>query len=181
MPWDKTHKQHSKQRILDSAAFLFTHQGFNKVSINDVMQHAGMTRGAFYNHFKSKTDLYAQAVSIAAQSAHQHLIAQQGFELECLVQGYLQQQFSDQHLCPLAFLTNDIAHNDAAIHHSYTQTFKAFLNSLDTLGLSQDKALQAAVLLIGGVAIANSLDDETLQAKLIKTCQQAILGSSQDA
>lgn len=52
MAWKQDHKENSKQRILQSAAKLFTHNCFKGILIDDVMQHAGLTRGAFYSHFK---------------------------------------------------------------------------------------------------------------------------------
>jgi len=42
---------------------LFNRHGFNAVSIDDVMAEAGLTRGNFYCHFTSKSDLYAQSVA----------------------------------------------------------------------------------------------------------------------
>ena len=62
MPWNAEHKTQSRDRILSSAAQLFSHQGFDAVSIDDVMAHAGLTRGAFYAHFKSKSDMYHQSM-----------------------------------------------------------------------------------------------------------------------
>ncbi|WXA85229.1 TetR/AcrR family transcriptional regulator [Pendulispora rubella] len=41
---------------------MFNRHGFEQVSIDDVMKHAGLTRGGFYNHFTSKDELYAEAV-----------------------------------------------------------------------------------------------------------------------
>jgi AcrR family transcriptional regulator len=32
------------------------------VSIDDLVKHAGLTRGGFYNHFSGKDELYAEAV-----------------------------------------------------------------------------------------------------------------------
>ena len=71
MTWNKTHKKNTKERVLQSAAQLFTQEGYEKISINQVMEHAQLTRGAFYAHFDSKSDLYAQAIKTAANNAHQ--------------------------------------------------------------------------------------------------------------
>lgn len=46
-----------KSEILDLAASLFAAQGYDRVQIDDVMNASGMSRGGFYHHFKSKTDL----------------------------------------------------------------------------------------------------------------------------
>ena len=47
MAWHKTHKEQSKDKILRSAAMLFTHHGFDKISIDQIMKVAKMTRGCF--------------------------------------------------------------------------------------------------------------------------------------
>lgn len=59
MPYSARHKQQTRQRILDSARRRFNTKGFAEVSIGGIMQHAGLTHGGFYRHFKDKDELYA--------------------------------------------------------------------------------------------------------------------------
>lgn len=40
--------------LLESARLLFTERGFSGVSAEEVVQHAGLTRGALYHHFGGK-------------------------------------------------------------------------------------------------------------------------------
>lgn len=47
----------SKQRICDAACELSEKYGYDNISIRDICQAAGVTTGAFYHHFKAKTDL----------------------------------------------------------------------------------------------------------------------------
>ena len=61
MRYDPQHKRRTRQRILESAARLFTARGFDAVSIEDVMRDCGLTRGGFYAHFASKAALYREA------------------------------------------------------------------------------------------------------------------------
>ncbi|MFT4148431.1 MAG: helix-turn-helix domain-containing protein [Micrococcaceae bacterium] len=46
----------SKQQILDTAIQLFTEEGYDKVSMREIAEAAGMTKPALYYHFKSKED-----------------------------------------------------------------------------------------------------------------------------
>src|SRR5262245_51445512 len=62
MPYTVEHKARTRARIVESARVLFNRKGFDQVSIDDIMNHAGLTRGGFYNHFPSKQGLYAEAV-----------------------------------------------------------------------------------------------------------------------
>jgi AcrR family transcriptional regulator len=63
MPYPKTHRKEVKSRIVSSARRLFNLYGFDNVGIQQIMAGAGLTHGAFYNYFRSKTDLYADALA----------------------------------------------------------------------------------------------------------------------
>lgn len=50
--------ERTRKAILESAAKLFTFRGWENVTIQEVIDDVGgITRGAFYHHFKSKADL----------------------------------------------------------------------------------------------------------------------------
>ena len=44
----------TRTMIFNSALSLFSKRGFDSVTIDDICAHAGVSRGTFYNHFKSK-------------------------------------------------------------------------------------------------------------------------------
>ncbi len=46
-----------KQRILNAAADLFVHYGYDKTTVSDIARRAGISKGAIYLHFKSKDHL----------------------------------------------------------------------------------------------------------------------------
>ncbi|MBY0553092.1 TetR/AcrR family transcriptional regulator [bacterium] len=58
----KLQKIESKERILNVASRLFKKNGFTATGIDQIMEEAGLTAGAFYAHFKSKTDLLEQSI-----------------------------------------------------------------------------------------------------------------------
>lgn len=45
----------TKQKIFDTALLLFDQQGYDNVTINEICQQLGLTKGAFYYHFNSKS------------------------------------------------------------------------------------------------------------------------------
>ena len=47
-----------EERILDAAAGLIAHYGYDKTTVSDIAQEAGISKGAVYLHFKSKDDLF---------------------------------------------------------------------------------------------------------------------------
>ncbi|MEW6552703.1 MAG: TetR/AcrR family transcriptional regulator [Actinomycetota bacterium] len=47
----------TRQAIFDTAISLFAKRGYDKVTVDDICEKVGVTKGAFYNHFKSKDQI----------------------------------------------------------------------------------------------------------------------------
>jgi len=47
-----------ERRILEAAAKLIAHYGFDKTTVSDIANEAGISKGAVYLHYKSKDDLF---------------------------------------------------------------------------------------------------------------------------
>jgi TetR/AcrR family transcriptional repressor of nem operon len=62
----------TRERILRVAERLMTDQGYSATSVDQVIAAAGSSKGAFFHHFSSKTDLAVQLVQryVAADLAH---------------------------------------------------------------------------------------------------------------
>lgn len=52
-----SNKQKKRESLLDSAFSLFINNGFNKTSISDIVNDAGVAKGTFYLYFKDKYDI----------------------------------------------------------------------------------------------------------------------------
>ena len=52
----------TKNTILKESANLFNTQGYKATSISDITKATGLTKGAIYRHFESKSDLEQQAL-----------------------------------------------------------------------------------------------------------------------
>lgn len=187
--WDKNHKQQTRLKIVASAAELFTRKGFDAVAINDVMALAGLTRGAFYAHFKSKSELYSESILNAAHAAKKNITAliPKDPDITDIAMHYLSLAHAegDTHQCPLAFLTTDIQQRDHTVRAVYRQVFESFVADIEKLSTGsnasglpatqfQASALQSAVLMIGGLALTRALDDKALQVQLLQACQQGV-------
>lgn len=53
----------TRNRIYESAKQLFYEQGFERVNVDDIVKRAGVAKGSFYVHFKSKDSLIAMLIS----------------------------------------------------------------------------------------------------------------------
>lgn len=54
----KSGNDQREQRILDVAAELFVHYGYDKTTVGDIARAAGVSKGAIYLHFASKDALF---------------------------------------------------------------------------------------------------------------------------
>ncbi|MCE9644841.1 MAG: TetR/AcrR family transcriptional regulator [Chloroflexi bacterium] len=50
--------EETRSKILSSAIKLFSTHGYNAASVDDLCRDAGISKGAFYHHFKTKQDLF---------------------------------------------------------------------------------------------------------------------------
>ena len=65
------------ERLLAAASRLFAERGFALTSVQEIVEHAGVTKGAMYHYFSSKDDLLQQIYTrlLAVQSARLVAIA----------------------------------------------------------------------------------------------------------
>lgn len=52
--------QQTKQKILQVALDLFGKKGFNQVTVDEIVTASNTSKGAFYNHFKSKYEIFIE-------------------------------------------------------------------------------------------------------------------------
>jgi TetR/AcrR family transcriptional regulator, transcriptional repressor for nem operon len=57
------HHHESKTKLLDAALKVVRAKGYSATRIEDVCAEAGLTKGSFFHHFKSKEDLALSAVA----------------------------------------------------------------------------------------------------------------------
>lgn len=48
----------NKRNVIDKAYELFIEQGYHATSIQDILNHSGISKGSFYNYFTSKGELF---------------------------------------------------------------------------------------------------------------------------
>ena len=185
MPYSKEHKESTRQKILDSAVTLFATQGFDQVSIDDLMNHAGLTRGAFYAHFKNKKELYSKSMIVAARNsrivkAEKPIDMSQEEWIIDLLSGYLSEEHINQIIspCPLAFLVTDIANKETEVQATYTRMYKLINKTIqaqlnENPEIKEENVLATTAMMIGSVAIGRALNDKEMTRKLLGSARKA--------
>jgi len=175
MPYSLNHKQETRERIVNSARRLFNRKGFTEVTIDEIMQHAGMTRGGFYKHFDTKEQLYAHAVTQFLcldspehwQKKHVDSCASGHALARMIVNAYLSREHFDDRegSCPLVTLPSDVARGRKAVKAAFRQVLEMMVKVFAS-NLSQPKARQHALALVsmcvGAMVVARAIDDPKL-------------------
>ena len=172
MPYSQVHKQKTRAKIVEAARMLFNKHGFEAVTIDMVMQQAGLTRGGFYNHFKNKQNLYAEAVDSFLMGRGSQWRQDAGIDINNLsridAQRMLKSYLSAEHLqdlqgqCPMIALPTDVGRADEDVKQAYQKLLQAmvwlFEQSIgNECAQTRQNALSLAALSIGGMVIAKAL------------------------
>jgi TetR/AcrR family transcriptional repressor of nem operon len=75
MGHSRAEKAASRERILEAAARQISERGLDSVAVGELMQNAGLTKGAFYAHFESRDAMIAEAARRAMEKGQAKLDA----------------------------------------------------------------------------------------------------------
>jgi AcrR family transcriptional regulator len=187
MPYSSEHKARTRERIVSAARKLFNRHGFEQVSIDRVMLDAGLTRGGFYHHFKSKDELYAAAVASFTScnpfkpdfsNSPPPAPAQLA---RMLLDVYLCDEVFDNadHHCPLYALPGDVARAGLSPQKAYTQLIRnlteVYAAALAGVPDGEQRAQAIVSLCVGGMVLARTTDDAALRRSLRSAARRQAL------
>jgi AcrR family transcriptional regulator len=167
-------KSETRQKILESARRLFNKKGYAEVSIDEIMENAGLTHGGFYRHFNDKAELYAEAVrwflcpeAPKPWQRKSYDAAEHRPRGQRVVDAYFSRDhFNDREsCCPLITQTSDVARGSDTMKGAYREVVEKlveiFQSDVDEPE-KQERALAMVALCVGGVVVARCIDDPVL-------------------
>lgn len=188
MPYTPEHKRETRQKILESARRLFNKSGFSEVSIDEIMEDAGLTRGGFYRHFSNKDELYAEAVRrfLCADApkpwqgkADRARTARKPRGQRVVDSYFSRDHFDDRETCcPLIALPSDVMRGSNAVKGAYREVLEKLIDILQA-DLNEphrrERALALAALCVGGIVAAKCMDDPVLADELRRAAHRQAL------
>lgn len=184
MRYERGHREATRERIVACAARRFRADGYAGASVSDVMGDAGLTVGGFYAHFASKQDLFAAAITHAAQQTLSERSAIADADPAHWVRGFVASYLSQEHAadvaggCPLAALGGDAARAGDAARGSYGESVGSFADALAAhLEGPQEQRLKVAravmSMCIGALTLARAGLDGPATETLFTDCSRA--------
>src|SRR5690242_3096759 len=124
MRYEKGHKDTTRNHILDVAARRLRKDGIAASGLAGVMSEAGLTNGAFYVHFSSKSEMVEKCLERATDEQWQQFEkAITSGRLLDIIQAYLSEQHRDNvdSGCPSAALLPELSRQSPATRQVYTK------------------------------------------------------------
>lgn len=181
MPYKPEHRPNVRKRIVRAAAALFNGRGFGDVSIDEIMARAGLTRGGFYLHFRSKAELHLEAMRFILEEHPARQWGDVDFDLSDnapakVIDAYLSERHAEdlERSCPLVTQAPDAARGSRALKQAYTDVLKAMLSAFpadEENGGNRGHAL--AALCVGGLTLSRGVDDENLARRIRASARAA--------
>jgi AcrR family transcriptional regulator len=189
MPYPPNHREKQKRIIVNSARKLFNRNGFESVSLQEIMAGAGLTHGGFYSYFKSKSDLYAEVLGCfftdpewknCWEGVHVDLSS---FDVgPQVVRAYLSRQHYEdvENSCPMVALPTDVARSGERARRAFETVFKAMVSVLERSLVDKHqprrrKAQAIAAMCIGGMIVARTMLGREAANELRKACTDMAL------
>jgi TetR/AcrR family transcriptional repressor of nem operon len=187
MRYSREHKAGTRNRIVQNASHALRRRGLNGIGIVGLMKTAGLTRGGFYSHFKSREALVAEAVAYAmGQTASEWRryagpsTASDG--LEPLVAAYLRREHRDNPArgCPLPAVSADIARSGGKVRRTFTQSPDEMLDGLAAhipdRPNAEARRLAAGVMatMVGSLILARACDDVELSTSMLEAGKRVV-------
>lgn len=165
--------------ILEAASRLFRERGFDAVSLIDVMKEAGLTHGAFYGHFASKSALAAEACRLIFEE-RSRMWANRDVSLSEHLDYYISALHRDMpgSGCPLTSFVSKIEGQDKIVQKQFAKSVSNYIDRvaeglIANSGVKKAQARkQAAAIvstMVGGVVLARSTSksDRELSSELL--------------
>lgn len=187
MAYRSGHRTEVRKRIVASARRLFNRHGFERVTLDQIMEGAGLTRGGFYSYFRSKSDLYTEVLScfftdpdwqncwegIDVDLASPHAGSQ-------VVRAYLSSQHFDdvENSCPMVALPGDVTRGSEKAKKAFETVFLAMVGVLaeNITGEGRRRRAEAiAALCVGGMVVARALAHRPIADQLRDRCMSIAL------
>ncbi|GGH16732.1 TetR/AcrR family transcriptional regulator [Silvibacterium dinghuense] len=177
MRYEKGRKETTHDRILEVATRRFRQDGIAASGLAGIMSEAGLTNGAFYAHFSSKSEMVEKCIERAIDDQWQQ------FEKEIaagrlveIIRSYLSEQHRDHadSGCPSAALLPEISRQEPATRHVYTESVKRLVSAMEKQLPDMPKgpkareiAIATMGLLIGTLQMARAVNDPSLSDDIL--------------
>ena len=161
MRYSVEHKEKNHANILAVASRTFREHGGDSSGIGTVMKKVGLTKGGFYRHFKSKDDLFVEAVARAFEEMGKGMVeaatsVPEGQALRGMIERYLSVRHANAPGagCVLSALGPELARKPASVRKRVEAALDNYREQLLPFmpGKSREEKLETCRILFSSMA-----------------------------
>ncbi len=180
-------KEKSRQKMLAAAGRSFRSYGYSGIGVDGLAKEAGVTSGAFYSHFGSKSAAFDTALSAGLDEVIQAVPELQSEHGANWVKSFADYYLGKQHRndlacgCAMTTLTPEVVRAGPKVHTLFEKKMKSIadLVAQGLSGSSDDdcKARAWAMLstLIGGLTIARAMKNVKTADEVAEAAKSAAI------
>lgn len=177
MRYSASHKQNTRERILDKAGALAKKKGFGTTGVDALMAAAGLTAGGFYAHFKSKSELLSALIDRELGRSR----AMFGVDTDAALAKALQRYLSLGHVehpqlgCPLTSLSSEIARADESVRVAFEERVLEIHQIVRSRTTDDAQAWSLIAQAVGAVTLARAMHSRTARKSLLDGVAQSLI------
>lgn len=177
MRYTAEHKQETRARLLSMGGAVVKKNGFATTGVDSLMGAVGLTGGAFYCHFSSKSDLLRAVIERELGLSREMLTSRDELSLEAWLNDALNRYLSYDHVkhpengCPLPALSTEVARSTKPVKRVYEGQLTQLQQRL-AKRLGQDGAWGAIAQCVGAIVIARAMASETGGKKVLNSSKR---------
>ncbi len=171
MRYSSSHKEQTRQRLIESSGAIAKRGGFATTGVDGLMKAIGLTGGAFYSHFPSKGDLFTEVVR--RELSQSPIVARNGvFDRTCL-ERCLDAYLSMAHLhnpdagCAIPALGAEIARAETPVREEAEHWLCALQQAWAQTLEDGDLAWALIAQCVGALVVARMLVKEETQREVL--------------
>ena len=176
MRYSSEHKEGTRQRLLAKTGALVKKKGFAATGVDGLMAAAGLTSGAFYSHFRSKSELLEAIIANELKRSSELFSNKSLDQILTAIEGYL----SPAHVahpesgCAVPPLAAEIARADKATQEVFELGILGLKANIRKLVKDDATAWSIISQLVGAVMVARGLPSERTRNALLKGVVQQV-------
>lgn len=175
MRYPPEHKAAARAKLIAAGGALAKQQGFSNTGMDALTAAAGVTTGAFYSQFQSKTELLDAIVDHELLRTIDAFAGKSGAELQHVIAWYL----SPAHAahpdagCPIPALGPEIARANDAIRQHFEARLDELVTTLEAGTADRSKAWALLAQAVGGVLLARAVLNQATSEEILSSARDA--------
>lgn len=179
MRYASTHKEETRQKLLDSSRAIAKQGGFSNTGVDALMASIGLTGGAFYSHFPSKQALFEALVAQEMDNSSAMLAGNQDSP-DNHVAKCLRDYLSSFHAmnpdvgCALPVLGAEIARAGPEVRSTVEAALKRTQKSWAARTGDADAAWALIAQCVGAVVLARAVESDKSRKEILAASRRFI-------